>query len=83
MENTLRAAAPDRLFVRAFTSSIIRRILAERGEDIPGVPEALERLWQQRIREVLVQPTHILYGHEYDKIKAEMLTWQERSDTIH
>ena len=32
VENALREAAPDRLFVRAFTSYTVRRILAERGE---------------------------------------------------
>ena len=29
-----------------------------------------------------MQPTHILYGHEYDKIKAEMAPWQGRFDTL-
>ncbi|WP_298024130.1 sirohydrochlorin cobaltochelatase [uncultured Dysosmobacter sp.] len=82
VENTLRSLAPDRLFVRAFTSSIIRRILAERGETVPSVPEALEGLWSQGIREVLVQPTHILYGHEYDKIRAEAEPWRKRFDSL-
>ena len=49
---------------------------------MPGVSEALESLWTQGIREALVQPTHILYGHEYDKIKAEMAPWQGRFDTL-
>ena len=40
VEETLRQAAPDRLFLRAFTSPTIRRILAERGEQVPGVSEA-------------------------------------------
>ena len=82
VENVLRGAAPDRLFARAFTSSIIRRILAERGETILSVSEALEVLWKQEVREVLVQPTHILYGNEYDKIKAEASAWQERFDSL-
>ncbi len=82
VEDALRRAAPESLVIRAFTSSIIRRILAKRGEDVPGVSEALGSLWTQGIREALVQPTHILYGYEYDKIKAEMAPWQERFDTL-
>lgn len=82
VEDILRQAAPGRLFVRAFTSSIIRRILAKRGETVPGVAEALESLWNQGVREVLVQPTHILYGNEYDKIKGEMAPWQGRFDDL-
>ena len=59
VEETLRQASPDRLFLRDFTSPTIRRVLAERGEEVPGVAEALERLWEQGVREVLVQPTHV------------------------
>ena len=82
VEETLRQAAPDRLFLRAFTSPTIRRILAERGEQVPSVPEAMEQLWQQGIREVLVQPTHILYGKEYDKIREDLRPWQGRFERL-
>lgn len=36
VEAAMREAAPDRLFVRAFTSYTIRRILAKRVEAVPG-----------------------------------------------
>lgn len=70
VEKVLSAAAPGYSFVRVFTSSIIRRILAERGEDIPSLTEALEQLQAERVQRVLIQPTHVLYGYEYDKLKA-------------
>ena len=42
VENVLRQAAQDRIFVSAFTSGVIRRILKERGETVRSVAEALE-----------------------------------------
>ena len=44
VERVLAAGAPERAFCRAYTSPTIRRILAERGEPVPGLPEALEAL---------------------------------------
>lgn len=71
VEEALAAAAPNHMFVRVFTSPTIRRILKSRGEELPGLTEALNRLLAQGIRRVIVQPTHLLYGYEYDKLKAE------------
>ena len=68
VEEALATVAKDWTCVRAFTSPTIRRILRERGEDIPSLTEALERLLADGIRRVIVQPTHLLYGYEYDKI---------------
>lgn len=71
VEDVLRRTAPDWEAVRAFTSPTIRRILAERGEQIPSLTEALERLHDEGVSQVVVQPTHLLYGYEYDKLRAE------------
>lgn len=71
VERALAEAAPDWRFVRSFTSPTIRRKLAGRGEHIPSLTEALERLQAEGVERVVVQPTHLLYGYEYDKIKAE------------
>lgn len=78
VENALRQAAGDRVFVSAFTSGIIRRILRERGETVYGVTEALEALWRREVEEVLLQPTHILCGNEYDKMKREAELWRDK-----
>ena len=64
VENVLRQSAHDKIFISAFTSGVIRRILKERGEAVYSVAEALEELWKQGVTEVLVQPTHSLRGHE-------------------
>lgn len=78
VENALRRAAGDRIFVSAFTSGVIRRLLKERGETVDGVEEALESLWGQGVEEVLLQPTHILCGSEYDKMRREAEPWREK-----
>ena len=73
VEAALRAAAPGRQFARAYTSGMIRRTLAARGQAVDSLPEALARLRAGGCRDVIVQPTHFLRGVEYDKLKAEAL----------
>ena len=38
---------------------------------MPSLPEALEQLRARGVRRAAVQPTHLLYGFEYDKLRAE------------
>ena len=82
VENVLRRAAQDRMFISAFTSPTIRRILRERGETVYSPAEALEALRSRGVTEVLLQPTHILRGHEYDKLKREAAPWREKFDAL-
>lgn len=72
VEQVLQAAAPDRRFVCAWTSRIIRKRLAAQGESVNSLPEVLDQLACDGYTDVIVQPTHLLYGYEYDKIKAEI-----------
>lgn len=83
VEGVLRQTACGRTFISAFTSPTIRRILRERGEPVYSVAEALEELWRQGVTEVLVQPTHILRGHEYDKLKREAEAWRSRFEILY
>ena len=82
VENVLRQSAHDRVFISACTSGVIRRLLRERCEVVRSVAEALEELWEQDVTEVLVQPTHILCGHEYDKLKREAEPWRDRFEVL-
>ena len=69
IEAALAAALPDRTLFRAFTSGMILRKLARRdGVQIDNVDQALERLAREGYEDVLLQPTHILNGEEYDKL---------------
>lgn len=69
VEAALKAQAPELDFYRAFTSPKIRAIWEKRGESIPDLAGALERLGALSYEQVFVQPTHLLYGFEYDKVK--------------
>ena len=52
---------------------MVRTALAGRGQPEDSVPEALARAAAAGCRRVLVQPTHFLWGVEYDKLKAQAL----------
>lgn len=82
VERVLEEAACGYTAVRAFTSPTIRRILAGRGEDVPSLTGALEQLCQAGARRVAVQPTHLLYGYEYDKLKAEAVAFSDRFEQL-
>lgn len=57
---------------RAFTSGMILRKLARRdGVVIDDVPQALDRLYREGYRQVVVQPTHIMNGDEFEKLCAQ------------
>lgn len=72
IEAELAAAFPGRSFRRAFTSGMICRKLRERdGLDIPSVAEALEDLLREGYTDVVIQPTHVINGEEYDKLLTQ------------
>lgn len=73
IEKDLRDAFPDRLFYRAWTSSIIRKKIMERDKLVILSPEeALEQMADDGIKDVLIQPTHMLAGGEFDKVVAAL-----------
>ena len=82
VEKVLSEAAAGYTTVRAFTSPTIRRILAGRGEKVLSLTEALEQLHSEGINRVVVQPTHLLYGYEYDKLKAEAEEFSNRYEKL-
>ena len=55
--------------IMAYTSPTIRKILAKRGETVPGLEEALSQLAAEGAQQIFIQPTHLLYGYEYDSIR--------------
>ena len=64
---------------RAFTSGMILRKL-ERwdGLHIDDVPQALSRLAAEGFDDVVLQPTHIMNGDEYDKLAAQTEPFREK-----
>ncbi|MBC5738664.1 sirohydrochlorin cobaltochelatase [Lawsonibacter faecis] len=72
IEAELAAAFPKRAFRRAFTSGMIcRKLKARDGLDIPSAAEALEDLLREGCTDVVIQPTHVINGEEYDKLLAQ------------
>ena len=70
-EQAIAAALPDFTLRRAFTSTIIMRKLKRRdGLEIDDVTSALSRLVEDGYTQVVIQPTHILCGEEYEKLCA-------------
>ena len=78
IERAIAEAMPDYALRRAFTSTIIMKKLRSRdGLDIDNVPQALTRLMEEGYRQVVIQPTHILCGEEYDKLCALAAPFKE------
>lgn len=72
IERQLAAAFPDRMLLRAFTSGMICRKLRERdGIEVPSPAQALEQLLGEGVTDVVIQPTHVINGAEYDKLMAQ------------
>ena len=63
------AAGEDWGVCRCFTSQTILKIIAKKeGIRIDSVAEALERAVSEGARNLVVQPTHLMKGMEYDKL---------------
>jgi len=69
IEKALIEAFPDWSVRRAFTSQIImNHILARDGEKIDNVEQALKRAKDNGVKSLLIQPTHLMHGAEYDEL---------------
>ena len=82
IEGALAAAFPERTLRRAFTSGMILRKLARDGTQIDDVPAALEKLAAEGYTDVLVQPTHIMNGDEYDKMMALAAPYEKQFEKL-
>lgn len=73
IEKELTAAFPDYRVYRAWTSKIIIEKLLKRDKiKIPTVKEAAEQMLADGIREVIVQPTHLINGIENERMKRDV-----------
>lgn len=71
IEQCLAESFPAYDQFRAFTSNIIRKRLAEKGLSIDDPEEVLKKLVENGYEEVIIQPTHLLHGEEFEqKIEA-------------
>ncbi len=79
IEGEAAAAFPGWTVRRAFTSGMILRKLEQRdGVVLDDVPAALTRLAEEGYQAVVLQPTHIMNGDEYDKLCAQAAPFERR-----
>lgn len=75
IEAAIAEAMPDWDVRRGFTAQIVIDHVARRdGEIIDNVTEALDRAIANGVKTLVVQPTHLMHGFEYDDVVAELAT---------
>ncbi len=83
IEAAISKAYPDYEVRRAFTADTIINILKERdGIQTDNVHEAMERLVADGFKEVIIQPTHIMSGYEYDDVVKEVSNYKDKFDSF-
>lgn len=83
IEREIAGAFPDRKVYRAFTSGVIIRKLRETKEiEIDTVEGALDKMASDGIRDVLVQPTHIISGIENDRLMEALTGRMDRFERL-
>lgn len=83
VEKAIADANPQFEVRRAFTSQIIIDKLAERDNiQIDNVTQALDRAVADGIKKLVVQPTHLMNGLEYNDLKAELAKYESNFDQI-
>ena len=84
IEDDLEAAFPDWSVRRAFTSQIIIDHVKDRdGEEIDNVGEALDRAAANGVKELLVQPTHLMNGLEYNDLVDEVANYSDAFEKVY
>ena len=69
IEHAIAEAFPDWSVRRAFTAQIIiNHILARDGVKIDNMQQALDRAVENKVQNLIVQPTHLMHGAEYDEL---------------
>lgn len=79
VEAEIRKAYPGHRIAVAYTSRRIRHSLAEIGIHIDAPEQAVERLLAEGFRKILVQPTHLICGEEYDRLLNILRGYQKQA----
>ena len=79
IEAALAAAFPERSVRRAFTAQIIiNHVQARDGEFIDNMDQALERAVKNGVKNLIVQPTHLMHGAEYDELVEAVTKYADK-----
>ena len=83
IEQALEDAFPDYSVRRAFTSDIIIKHVAQRdGVQIDNVETALQRAVDNQVKELVIQPTHMMDGHEYNDLMEQAAQYADAFDKL-
>lgn len=83
IEDALQAAYPDWSVRRAFTAQIIiNHVQARDGEAIDNMEQALERAVANGVKTLVVQPTHLMHGAEYDEMMETLETYRGHFEAL-
>ena len=83
IEDALQEANPDWSVRRAFTAQIIiNHIQARDGEKIDNMEQALERAIANGVKQLVVQPTHLMHGAEYDEMCAAIDKVRDQFESV-
>lgn len=83
IEDAIAAAFPDWAVRRAFTAQIIiNHVQARDGEFIDNMDQALERAVNNGVKQLIVQPTHLMHGAEYDELMEAVNAYADKFETV-
>ncbi len=83
IEKALQAAYPDWSVRRAFTAQIIiNHVQARDDEKIDNMDQALERAVNNGVKNLIVQPTHLMHGAEYDELKEAVDNYKDKFESV-
>ena len=83
IEKAVAEANPDWSVRRAFTSQIIiNHIQARDDEKIDNVEQALDRAVANGVKNLVVQPTHLMHGAEYDDLVEAVEAYADNFDSV-
>ena len=83
IEDAIQKANPDWSVRRAFTAQIIiNHIQARDNERIDNVEQALERAVRNGVKDLVVQPTHLMHGAEYDELMESVAAYKDKFTSV-
>lgn len=83
IEKAIQEAYPDWSVRRAFTAQIIiNHVQARDGEFIDNVEQALDRAVSNGVKNLVVQPTHLMHGAEYDELVEELEKYSDKFESV-
>ena len=83
IEDAIAEANPDWSVRRAFTAQIIiNHIQARDGEKIDNMDQALQRAIDNGVKNLVIQPTHLMHGAEYDEMMASVDAASDKFESV-